>query len=120
MERTTSLASETSTFSTICASAAATTWCGGWAIALAANRFAGNNLVTLHPPARTDSLYSAFVQDEITLTKTLSLTLGAKFEHNAYTGYENEPSAQLVWAPNVLNTALGFRRESHPPAVPSR
>jgi iron complex outermembrane receptor protein len=69
-----------------------------------ANRFAGNNLVTLHPLDRTDSLYSAFVQDEITVSKTLSLTVGAKFEHNAYTGYENEPSAQLVWAPNSRNT----------------
>lgn len=69
-----------------------------------ANRFAGNNLVTLHPLERTDSLYSAFLQDEITLTRTLSLTVGAKFEHNAYTGYENEPSAQLVWAPNSRNT----------------
>ncbi len=73
----------------------------------AANLFAGNNLGRLHPPARTDSLYSAFIQDEITLTKTLTLTVGAKVEHNAYTGYENEPSAQLVWAPNVLNTLWG-------------
>ena len=70
---------------------------------VSANRFAGNSLVTLHPLDRTDSLYSAFVQDEITLTGTLSLTVGAKFEHNAYTGYENEPSAQLVWAPNSRN-----------------
>ena len=44
------------------------------------------------------------MQDEITLTKTLSLTLGSKFEHNAYTGYENEPSAQLVWAPTNRHT----------------
>jgi iron complex outermembrane receptor protein len=69
-----------------------------------ANRFAGNNLVSLHPASRTDSLFSAFLQDEITLSRTLSLTLGAKFEHNAFTGYENEPSAQLVWAPNSRNT----------------
>jgi iron complex outermembrane recepter protein len=70
----------------------------------AASRFAGNNLVTLHPLERTDALYSAFLQDEITLSRTLSLTVGAKFEHNAYTGFENEPSAQLVWAPNSRNT----------------
>jgi iron complex outermembrane recepter protein len=70
----------------------------------AANRFAGNNSITLTPLQRTDSLSSAFVQDEITLTKTVSLTLGSKFEHNAYTGYENEPSAQLVWAPNTRHT----------------
>jgi iron complex outermembrane receptor protein len=72
-----------------------------------ANRFAGNAVVTLNPLQRTDSLYSAFVQDEITLTHTLSLTLGSKFEHNDYTGFEIEPSAQLVWAPNARHTVWG-------------
>ena len=69
-----------------------------------ANRFSGNNLVTLNPLRRIDSLYGAFVQDEITLTQTLSLTLGSKFEHNDYTGFEIEPSAQLVWAPTARHT----------------
>ena len=72
-----------------------------------ANRFGGNSLVTLNPLQRTDSLYGSFVQDEITVTRTLSLTLGSKFEHNAYTGFEIEPSAQLVWAPNSRNTIWG-------------
>jgi iron complex outermembrane receptor protein len=49
------------------------------------------------PAKRTDNLFSAFVQDEISLTSSLSLTLGAKVEHNAYTGLEYEPSGQLVW-----------------------
>ncbi len=69
-----------------------------------ANRFAGSEVVTLNPLQRTDSLYGAFVQDEITISKTLSLTLGSKFEHNAYTGFEIEPSAQLVWAPTARHT----------------
>ena len=69
-----------------------------------ANRFSGNSLVTLHPLERTDSLYGAFMQDEITLTQTLSLTLGSKFEHNDYTGFEIEPSAQLVWEPTARHT----------------
>jgi len=69
-----------------------------------ANRFSGNSLVTLHPLERTDSLYGAFVQDEISLAQTLSLTLGSKFEHNDYTGFEIEPSAQLVWEPNARHT----------------
>jgi iron complex outermembrane receptor protein len=69
-----------------------------------ANRFGGNSLITLNPLQRTDSLYSAFVQDEIIIAKTLWLTLGSKFEHNAYTGFEVEPSAQLVWAPTTHDT----------------
>ena len=51
----------------------------------------------INPPHRADNLFSAFVQDEIRLTSSLFLTLGTKFEHNAYTGFEYEPSAQLVW-----------------------
>ena len=50
------------------------------------------------PPQRTDSLYTAFVQDEIKLAESAWFTVGSKFEHNAYTGFEYEPSAQLVWA----------------------
>jgi iron complex outermembrane receptor protein len=32
------------------------------------------------------------------------LTLGSKFEHNAFTGFEYEPSAQLVWTPSRRHT----------------
>lgn len=50
------------------------------------------------PMDRSDSVYSAFVQDKITLhTNDLFLTLGAKFEHNDYTGAEIQPSARLSW-----------------------
>ena len=77
---------------------------GGLSYRAAANRFDGTALLALNPAERIDSLSSAFVQDEITLTNSLSLTLGSKFEHNAYTGYENEPSAQLVWAPTARHT----------------
>jgi iron complex outermembrane receptor protein len=52
---------------------------------------------TITPPHRTDSLFSAFVEDEIKIARSLWLTVGSKFEHNAYTGFEYEPSAQLLW-----------------------
>ena len=45
-----------------------------------------------------------FLQDEIAITKSFFLTLGSKFEHNAYTGFEYEPSAQMVWTPSVHQT----------------
>jgi iron complex outermembrane recepter protein len=58
----------------------------------------GVGFVTAYlPPKRTDNLFSGFFQDEIRLARPLSLTLGAKVEHNSYTGVEFEPSAQLVW-----------------------
>lgn len=50
---------------------------------------------------RTDQLFSAFVQDEVTLVQDrLKLTLGSKFEHNDYTGFEVQPSMRLMWMPN--------------------
>lgn len=52
--------------------------------------------VSFNPAERTSSLYSAFVQDEITLIENrLNLTLGTKLEHNDYTGWEIQPSGRL-------------------------
>jgi iron complex outermembrane receptor protein len=49
------------------------------------------------PPSKVNSLFAAFVQDEIRLSRSLFLTAGTKVEHNAYTGTQFQPSAQLVW-----------------------
>jgi iron complex outermembrane receptor protein len=49
------------------------------------------------PEGLRQNLYSAFFQDEITLRKNLSFTLGTKLEHNDYTGFEYEPDARLSW-----------------------
>jgi iron complex outermembrane receptor protein len=54
---------------------------------------------TFIPLDQTTSLFSTFLQDEIRLTNSLWLTVGSKFEHNSYTGFELEPSARLVWTP---------------------
>jgi iron complex outermembrane recepter protein len=60
--------------------------------------------ITLGDGHRADNLYSAFIQDEIRLTESASLTIGSKFEHNAYTGFEYEPSIQFVWSPDIGQT----------------
>lgn len=58
-----------------------------------------NNIV--YPTRRNDQLFSAFVQDEITLIdNTLWLTLGSKFEYNDYTDFEIQPTARVMWAPH--------------------
>jgi len=49
------------------------------------------------PGNRDQQLYSLFVQDQIRLRDQLSLTVGSKFEHTGYTGFEYEPSARLEW-----------------------
>lgn len=69
-------------------------------------RWSPSNLTEVVPtalfvPARqADNLYSTFVQDQIALLQNrLWLTVGSKFEHNIFTGWENEPSARLLWTP---------------------
>ena len=62
--------------------------------------------VAFTPNHFTDKLYSAFVQDEIPLVgDQLSLTIGSKFLHNSYSGFEYEPSARVLWTPSPRQTA---------------
>jgi iron complex outermembrane receptor protein len=56
-------------------------------------------------PVRADQLFSAFLQDDIRLgDDQVYLTLGAKLEHNDYTGFEAQPSARLRWSPTEDQT----------------
>jgi iron complex outermembrane recepter protein len=56
--------------------------------------------IVFSPRNRADNLYSAFIQDEIVLVEDrLRLTVGSKFEHNDYSGFEFQPSARVLWTP---------------------
>ncbi len=56
--------------------------------------------LVISPRNRADNLFSAFLQDEIVLVEDLlRLTVGSKFEHNDYTGFEFQPSGRLLWTP---------------------
>jgi len=61
----------------------------------------GNNsssVVSLQPNQLTLNQFSAFAQDEISLfDKRLRITVGSKFEHNGFTGFEVQPNARLLW-----------------------
>jgi iron complex outermembrane receptor protein len=69
-------------------------------------RFSGDQIgnsytATFDPTSRNDQLFSAFLTDDITLIDdTLVLTLGSKFEHNDYTGFEIQPNVRLMWTPH--------------------
>jgi iron complex outermembrane receptor protein len=54
-------------------------------------------VLVFSPGDRSLRWASAFLQDEIALTGSLRATLGAKVEHNSYTGSEVLPSARLAW-----------------------
>lgn len=63
---------------------------------------------TFSPASSENSLYSIFIQDDITLVqKELVLTLGTKLEHNDYTGLEHQPNAKLLWTPSETTTFWG-------------
>ncbi len=78
--------------------------------------------VSYVPASRTDSVISAFVQDEIALGQggdrdKLHLILGSKFEHNDYTGFEYEPNLRLRWKIDERQTAwAAVSRAVHTPS----
>jgi iron complex outermembrane receptor protein len=61
--------------------------------------------VNFTPHHQDDNIYSAFVQDQIAIVQNkLWLTVGSKFEHNIFTGWENEPSGRVLWTPTSHQT----------------
>jgi len=66
-------------------------------------RYSGEKLtsspiITFAQSTRHDQLISGFIQDKITLEpEHWFLTVGSKFEHNDYSGFEVQPSARLQW-----------------------
>jgi iron complex outermembrane recepter protein len=76
-------------------------------------RYAVDNVASTSPyiaflPARVNQAWgSLFAQDEITLATDWRLTLGARAEHNDYTGTEFLPSARLAWKPATNHLLWG-------------
>jgi iron complex outermembrane receptor protein len=57
--------------------------------------------IRLDPEEEADDIASLFFQDEIELAEeVLKLTLGCRFEHNDYTGFEVQPSARVALRPH--------------------
>ncbi len=57
-------------------------------------------------PHQVIQLFSYFVQDEIALVPDRwSATLGCKFLHNTYTGFEYQPTARLLLTPDERQSA---------------
>lgn len=74
---------------------------------------------TFSVPQKSFILYSAFVQDEITLVPNRwRLTVGSRFEHNDFTGFEVQPNIRLLWTPTGRDSA--WAALSHAVRTPSR
>jgi iron complex outermembrane recepter protein len=68
----------------------------------------GSFKVSFNPPTETDQLFSSFVQDEIAvLPRNLYFTIGARLEHNHFSGFGVQPNASLAWIVNNKNTLWG-------------
>ena len=51
------------------------------------------------PPEKGIGLINGYVQDEIRLAETVSVSLGARLEYSEFSGSSIQPAAQLLWAP---------------------
>ncbi len=74
-------------------------------------------LGTMRPRQRTTHTAGAFVQDTWTVwPQRLSLTAGAKLEHNNFSGFEFAPSIRGSWTPSAATTIwAGVSRAVRPP-----
>ncbi|MBL9169470.1 MAG: TonB-dependent receptor [Verrucomicrobiales bacterium] len=64
------------------------------------DRITNTRVAAFLPPNRDLQLASAFFQDEIELVpERLKTTLGARIEHNDYSGIEVQPSVRLAYMP---------------------
>lgn len=91
--------------------------------------------VMVTPSQGQYNLFSAFAQDEIAVSNRLSVTVGSKFEHNSFTGFEIQPNIrflakvkdnQSVWGaisravrtPAITEEGLRLADAVVPPGVP--
>jgi iron complex outermembrane receptor protein len=109
-----------------------------WGLGYRSSQDANNSsfTVSLQPSQLTLNLFSAFGQDEISLfDKRLRITVGSKFEHNGFTGFEVEPNTRLLWTitrnqsvwsavsravrtPALTEEGLRLNSETIPPGTP--
>ncbi|MFC4157798.1 TonB-dependent receptor plug domain-containing protein [Chitinimonas lacunae] len=68
-------------------------WGGGYR--LARDRVGSSSTLAFLPAHRDLQWINLYIEDEITLTRQLDLTLGARLERNSYTGWEFLPTLRL-------------------------
>jgi len=83
-------------------------WYGESAYRVSSDHTSPTLRIVFTPQDRNLHLFSSFVQDEITVRpERLQLSLGARVEHNDYTGFGFQPSARMVWTPDGRNMVWG-------------
>ncbi|MDH4192300.1 MAG: TonB-dependent receptor, partial [Betaproteobacteria bacterium] len=76
-------------------------------------------LFTILPKQRRFTLASVFLHDDLELLpERLRLTVGARIDHNNFSGTDRQPSVRLLWTPASAHTLWGA--VSHAVRSPSR
>ena len=77
----------------------------GLAYRITRDRIDGVPDLYVAPDRRTDQLFSAFVQGQVDIRpERLLVSVGSKFEHNDYTGFEFQPSLRLLYRPHLRHS----------------
>lgn len=57
------------------------------------------------PDERTDQVYTAYAQDNLSLIEDkVSVTAGTKLLHSSFTGFDLEPGVRMLWTPTARST----------------
>jgi iron complex outermembrane recepter protein len=83
----------------------AVTWNANYRVTANDNRGAG--IFAVDPSFSRDQVVSGFAQDRIRLLDPLHVTVGAKVEHNDFSGTEVQPSGRVAWDPLPGHMAWG-------------
>lgn len=92
---------------------------GGGSRYIKTDIFTVTDSLTMSPPQRSVQIFSAFLQDEITLApRLLKLTLGARIEHSTLSHFEPQPTVRLMWTPTSLDSLwANWSRAARTPSV---
>jgi iron complex outermembrane recepter protein len=72
------------------------------------SRTLGSPVLFFDPATRTSPLVNTFAQDVIEVVpQRFYVTVGSKFEHNDYTGFEAQPTGRFRWSPARTATIWG-------------
>jgi iron complex outermembrane receptor protein len=82
------------------------------------NRNDGKGVFALQPSKSKDNLTSGFIQDQIAMSESFRVTIGTKFEHNDFSGYEFQPTARAAWEISPIQTV--WTAVSRAARVPTR
>jgi iron complex outermembrane receptor protein len=67
--------------------------------------FQTTDSVNFIPARQTYNIFNGFIEDDIEVVPNrLSFIAGTKVLHNSYSGFEVQPSAQIVWTPSSERT----------------